>query len=122
MATEHLKERLPSSDSHKGTPWASTSGVWGPLCLLGVGLWTHENLWSHLGPLPLSLLLLILRLKRSEAVLVGGFLAPTDFILLAKVLQKPSGSQSEIKSLIVTVPLMKRKDLQSAHSAPEPPA
>ena len=64
----------------------------GPLGLFGVGLLTNGDLWSHLGPLPLSPLLSIPRLKLSEAVFGGRFLIHTYFNLLARVLQKQSCS------------------------------
>lgn len=83
------------SNSHKGMLQARRERPWavpGPLGLFGVGLLTNGDLWSHLGPLPLSPLLSIPRLKLSEAVFGGRFLTHTYFILLARVLQKQSCS------------------------------
>lgn len=102
MAIECLGEAVPYSNSHKGTLQAGGKGPGlsqGPLGLFGVGLLTNGDLWSHLGPLPLSPLFSILRLKLSEAVFGGSFLTLTYFILLARVLQKQAGS---LKNLTVT--------------------
>jgi len=102
MAIECLGEVAPYSNSHKSMLQArrerprAVPGASPPVWCWALDKW---GLWSHLGPLPLSPLFSILRLKLSEAVFGGSFLTHTYFILLARVLQKQSGS---LKNLIVT--------------------
>lgn len=101
MAMDCLEERAPISNSHIDTLWAHRERPWGcpwGLCLLAVGHLTNGDLWSHLGLLPLSLLLSIFMLKLGEAAFVGSFLTYTYCTLLAKVLRKQLGGQFESRA------------------------